>query len=324
MENLYPLRFRPIFRQYIWGGRRLGDVLGKPIGSQGVYAESWEIVDHGVDQSVVASGPLTGTTLGALVRQRGEELLGTAAVPRQFPLLLKFLDAAKTLSVQVHPNDNQASRLDPPDFGKTEAWVVLDAEPGATIYAGLKPGVDRAALAKAIQAGRCEECLHRFQPRVGDCVFIPAGTVHAVGQGLLVAELQQASDTTYRLFDWNRLDAEGNPRPLHIAEGLAVVDFVRGPVEPQEPQPTDREDVVRLVGCDKFVVDRGCFSSSQAVGGDGRFHIVVVLQGAVTVAGDVGGVPLERGGSLLLPACLGSVELAPAGEAVILDAYLPA
>lgn len=323
MQPLYPLRFKPIFRQYIWGGRKLGDVLGKPIGPEGVYAESWEIVDHGADQSVVAAGPLAGTTLGELSRQRGRDLLGLDHPDPSFPLLLKFLDAAQTLSVQVHPNDEQAARLDPPDRGKTEAWVVLEAEPEAVIYAGLQRGADRAALARAIEAGRCEECLHRFHPEPGDCVFIPAGTVHALGKGLLVAELQQASDTTYRLFDWNRVGADGKPRELHVEQALEVIDFDRGPVGPQEPEPTNRPHVSRLVECEKFLLDRWRVASSQTLGGDDRAHVLAVLEGSLSVEGDPAVTPLKRGDVALLPASVGPIRLQPSTTTVLLDAYLP-
>ena len=323
MEPLYALRFEPVFRQYIWGGRKLGDVLGKPIGPDGVYAESWEIVDHGDDQSVVAASPLAGTTLGELVRDRGEQLLGRHHPQASFPLLVKFLDAAKTLSVQVHPNDAQAARLDPPDQGKTEAWVVLDAEPEAVIYAGLKPGVDRAGLAEAIETGRCQDCLHRFHPERGDCVFIPAGTVHALGEGLLVAEIQQASDTTFRLFDWNRVGPDGKPRELHVDQGLAVIDFDRGPVDPQKGRPGDRADVSRLVECEKFVLDRWQLNSPQTMGGDGRAHVITVLQGSLCVGGDPSRTALQRGATALLPAALGPLRLTPTSESAILDAYLP-
>ena len=225
-------------------------------------------------------------TLAELVRQHGAELLGRHHPQARFPLLLKFLDAARTLSVQVHPNDAQAARLDPPDLGKTEAWVVLAAEQGATIYAGLRPGVDRPSLAEAIRQGRCQEVLHQFQPKVGDCVFLPAGTVHALGEGLLVAEIQQASDTTYRLFDWNRVGPDGKPRPLHVEQALEVIDYGRGPVRPQRPESTGRPGIERLVSCDKFVLDRWQFDTLLPVGGDQRCHILVVLEGAVSIEGD--------------------------------------
>ena len=179
-------------------------MLGKVLGEGEDYAESWELVDHGADQSVVVGGALAGMTLGQLVAEHGEELLGRHAGLGQFPLLLKFLDCNRTLSVQVHPNDVQGALLDPPDLGKTEAWVVLAADAGSKIYAGLKAGVTREDLRAALEAGTCEACLHQFEPQVGDCVFIRAGTVHALGAGLVIAEIQQASDTTFRLFDWNR------------------------------------------------------------------------------------------------------------------------
>ncbi len=275
------------------------------------------------DQSAVEFGPLAGTTLGDLVRQRGSELLGQHHPQARFPLLLKFLDATQTLSVQVHPDDDRAAKLSPPDLGKIEAWVVLDNEPGSLIYAGLKPGVDRETLAAAIRAGRCENCLHAFSPSAGDCVLVPAGTVHALGAGLLVAEIQPSSDVTYRLFDWNRLGPDGRPRPLHVEQGLDAVDFSRGQIKPQQPRETQRPQVVRLVDCDRFVWDRWRFDSPQMTENDNRCHLISVLSGAVQIEGDPANTVLSRGGTVLLPACLGSVQLTPQGNAVLLDAYLP-
>lgn len=323
MTLLHPLRFRPVLRKYIWGGRRLETSLGKALPPGNDWAESWEICDHGADQSVVEFGPLAGTTLGDLVGQRGTDLLGRHYPQRQFPLLLKFLDADQTLSVQVHPDDARAATLDPPDLGKTEAWVVLEAEPQSRIYAGLKPGVDRDTLTAAMRNGRCQDCLHSFAPSPGDCVFLPAGTVHALGAGLLVAEIQQSSDVTYRLFDWNRLGPDGRPRPLHVERALDAIDFNRGPVEPQQPRPTERPQVVRLVECDRFVWDRGEFDAPLTTVGDGRCHILAVLAGAVRIEGDPAGTALSRGGTALLPASLGTVAIVPQGMTVVLDVYLP-
>ncbi len=322
MVPLYPLRFRLLARRYLWGNRRLETCLGKPIGPGNDYAESWEVADHGVDQSVVDQGPLAGATLGELVRQRGPELFGRCHPQSHFPLLIKFLDAAQPLSVQVHPNDEQAARLNPPDLGKTEAWYILSADPGSTIYAGLRPGVDRQQLADAIRRGTCEELLHHFQPKAGDCLFIPAGTVHALGAGLLVAEVQQSSDTTFRLYDWNRVGPDGKPRALHIEQGLAVVDFQSGPVNPVQTRLTDRPWVSRLVACDKFIMDRWDFGQPQTIGGDDRFHIICVLQGAIRMAGDPQIAPLPMGGTALLPAGLGGVRLVPQQRTVLLDVYL--
>jgi mannose-6-phosphate isomerase len=322
VSPLGPLRFRPLLRRYLWGNRRLETHLGKQLGPGDDYAESWEIADHGPDQSVVLAGPLAGATLGELVRDRGPELLGRDAPQPRFPLLLKFLDAAQSLSVQVHPDDAQAARMEPPDLGKTEAWVVVAAEPGSMIYAGLQPGVTVEQLAAAIRDGTCPELLHRFQPQPGDCVFLRAGTVHALGGGLLVAEVQQSSDTTFRLYDWNRLGPDGKPRPLHVEQALRVVDFCRGPVHPQPPQPTGRPWVSRLVACEKFVLERWDFGRPETIGGDGRFHIVCVLQGAVMLEGDPIVEALPPGGTVLLGASLGPVRLAPLGRTVLLDAFL--
>ena len=292
MQTLYPLRFQQVFRQYLWGGRRLESTLGKPIGPGDNYAESWEVVDHGEDQSVVSHGELAGTTLHELVTSRGTELLGRHAPQERFPLLFKFLDAHKNLSVQVHPNDDQGALLDPPDLGKTEAWVILHADPGSVVYAGVKRGFDRDAFEREIHRGTAELCLHKIEPQAGDCLFIPAGTVHALGAGLVVAEIQQASDTTFRLYDWNRVGPDGKPRPLHVEQGLAVSDFSRPPATLQTPQPTERPHIERIVDCDKFVLDRWHINNAEVIGGDDRFHIVAVLNGSIQVEGDPSHEPL--------------------------------
>jgi mannose-6-phosphate isomerase len=320
---MHPLRFHPILRRYLWGGQRLGTVLGKPVGQDARCAESWEVCDRPADQSVVVAGPLAGSALGDLVRQHGPALLGRHHPQPRFPLLFKFLDAREHLSIQVHPDDAGAARLDPPDLGKTEAWVVLAAEPGALIYAGLKRGTDRALLARELNRGTSELCLCKYEPRPGDCVFLPAGTPHAIGAGLLVAEIQQASDTTFRLHDWGRVGPDGQPRALHIEQGLDAIDFDRQIPLPLPPQSTEQPHVERLVACEKFVLERRTLSADDAIGGDDRCHIVAVLSGTVRVAGDPAEGPLPEGGTVLLPAACGAVTLSPGGTAVVLDAYLP-
>jgi mannose-6-phosphate isomerase len=343
MIPLYPLRFQPIFRQYLWGGRRLATSLGKSLPPGDGWAECWEVADHGPDQSVVAFGPLAGTPLGQLVSAWGKPLLGrndrpasdfpffsagengTVPFARQarFPLLMKLLDAQKTLSVQVHPDDARAARLDPPDLGKTEAWYIVEAAPGSLIYAGLKPGIDRPQLAAAISEGRCQECLHAVSPSPGDCFFLRAGAVHALGAGLLVAEIQQASDVTYRLYDWDRVGPDGRKRPLHVENAMECIDFTLGPVAPQRADPTGRPQASRLVECEKFVWDRWEFDAPLSAGGDDRCHILTVLQGAIEVERDPAGCDLPCGGTVLLPASVGGVRLYPRGKTVLLDAFLP-
>jgi mannose-6-phosphate isomerase len=321
----YPLRLRPILQEYLWGGRRLGELLGKPIGDGPTYAESWEVVDHRDGQSVVENGPLAGKTLGELTNEFPAELYGDIAPPERFPLLFKYLDAQKTLSVQVHPNDAQAAAQSPPDLGKTEAWLVVAAEPGSKIYAGLKPGVDHDTLAAAIEAGECDKCLSAFEPRPGDCVFIPAGTVHALGEGLVIAEIQQASNTTFRLFDWNRIDKDGKPRPLHIAESLAVTDYERGPIGPQKPVACDLR-WERLVTCDKFLFSRLRTGSEEglALPKSSSFHIVSLVEGAGRLVGDTFDETLAPGQTLLLPAACPAATFVSTAPSTLIDMRLPA
>ncbi len=326
MPPMYPLQFQPQFRRYLWGGRRLGTVLGKAIGCEEDYAESWEIVDHGADQSIVRNGPWAGAPLKTLVAECGRELFGVHAPQNQFPLLLKFLDCHRNLSVQVHPNDDQAAQNKPPDRGKTEAWVILHAESDSWIYAGLKYPMDRAELATRIAAGETAACLHRFQPQVGDCVFIPAGTVHALGAGLIVAEIQQTSDTTYRLYDWDRLGPNGQPRPLHPEQALAVIDYQAGPVQPQRPEKAtanNAADVERLVTCEHFVLERRQLHQPTPLGDDGRFHLLVVLNGALKSNAPQTPPRIAAGEVVLLPAHADAVEWQPQGKTTLLDIYLP-
>lgn len=298
----YPLRFAPILKQYIWGGRRLGSMLAKSIGSANDYAESWEIVDHRDGQSIVRSGPHTGMSLGDLVSQLPSELFGTQRHDR-FPLLFKFLDANKTLSVQVHPDDAYAQMMNPPDLGKTEAWVVIHADPESLLYAGLKHGTERNDLENAIHSGTLADVLNEIEVTGGDCVFIPAGTVHALGEGLVIAEIQQASNTTFRLFDWNRLGADGKPRDLHVKQSLEVTDFNRGPVLLQVAHRIDDMREV-LVECEQFQLQRWTVTAGSDFDfhGQGGFQIVSVLAGSVSLAGDPSASDLKVGDTCLYPA----------------------
>lgn len=320
---LYPLQFQPLLKRYLWGGRRLGELLGKPLGDAEDYAESWEVVDHPDGQSVVANGPLAGQTLRTIVEQHGPELFGRHHPQASFPLLFKFLDCQRHLSVQVHPNDQQAALQQPPDLGKTEAWVILDARPGSVIYAGLKRGFDRAALAREINTGNTESCLHKIEPQVGDCIFIPAGTVHALGAGLVVAEIQQASNTTYRLFDWNRVDDQGRGRPLHIEQALDVIAYQRGPVQPQRPVAGDDPACQLLVDCDKFVLERWELAGDRSLGNDQRFHLLAVLSGEITLDHEFLPTPLSLGNTVLIPACCADLSIRPASAATLLHVVLP-
>jgi mannose-6-phosphate isomerase len=285
----------------------LGELLGKAIGPEPDYAESWEVVDHGVDQSVVDDGPLRGRTLAELMVEYPSWIRSDGQPPAQFPLLLKYLDCNRVLSVQVHPNDQYAASLPRPDLGKTEAWYIVASTPESLVYAGLKPGVDQATLGEAIEAGETDQVLHSFHPEPGDCLFIPAGTVHALGAGLLVAEIQQSSDTTFRLFDWNRVGDDGNPRPLHIEQALEVTDYALGPVRPRKSDPS-RSGWQSLVECDKFAL-RSLESGEATLAEGPGFQIVTVPRGRLTLHLGEDAWTLSAGDTLFLPAGLEPVTL---------------
>ena len=321
-----PLSFRPILKRLRWGGRRLGERLGKPIGGGSDYAESWEIADHGDDRSVVADGPFEGWTLARLVAERNAELFGRHAGLRQFPLLVKFLDATDRLSVQVHPDDARAKAFDPRENGKSEAWVVLDAEPGSVLFAGLRPGVTAERLRAAAEAGTVESLLHSFPVAPGECVYVPAGTVHAIGEGVLLAEIQQASDLTFRLYDWGRAGADGKPRALHVEQATACADFESGPVTPVTPRRTGHgagatDDLVR---CGHFAIRRHVLTGGHPIAADGRFRVLTAVAGDAEI--DCGGEtrPFGLGRTLLVPAASPEVTVRPrAGEVTILESFLP-
>jgi mannose-6-phosphate isomerase len=328
---LEPVKFIPILKRLRWGGRRLGELLGKSIGPNADYAESWEVCDHGADQSIVESGPWSGWSLRRLVREQGILLLGRHGGILQFPLLIKFLDARDRLSVQVHPTDDLARRLvpgergQPGESGKTEAWVILEAGPESCVYAGLRPAVDEALLRRAAKQGSIADCLHRVPVKAGDCLFIPAGTVHAIGEGIVLAEVQQSSDVTFRLFDWNRTGSDGKPRPLHLEQALACTDFSRGPVNQiapvvaADPEPRTEE----LVKCRYFTMRRHTVTEAMTISDDRRCHVIVVLSGALHTGGSGRELqcPLAVGETALIPASALPLSLIPRIPAVFLDVF---
>ncbi len=319
MLPAYFLLTEPALRDYLWGGRKLQTVLGKALPPDGVWAESWEVVDHAEHQSIIRNGAFAGQSLAEVSLVHPHWLFGDSGVTKLL-LLLKYLDCQRVLSVQVHPDDAYGQRMTPPDLGKTEAWYIVDAEPGAVLYAGLNRGVTRDSLRLAIEAGKVEDCLHRIEPKRGDCVFIPAGTVHALGAGLLVAEIQQASNTTFRLFDWNRVDANGKPRALHIDQSLEVIDFDSGPRSLQQPASTEQPGRERLVSCEKFTFDR--LTGSISVAGDGRLHLLTAPYGGVELQCNDQHQKLATGESVILPAALGKVEAKIAADKVLLDMFV--
>jgi len=322
-----PLMFEPCLRPQIWGQRRLGEMFGKVLPTSGAYGESWEISAHPHHVSRVAEGPWKGQLLPDLCTQHAREIFGDRTVPDRFPLLIKLLDCHDLLSIQVHPTDELASRLVPREKGKTEAWVILAAEPTGRIYAGLLPGIDRAELEKHLKQGTTDRCLHSFKPKAGDCVFLPAGTVHAVGGGVVLAEVQQTSDATFRLFDWNRLGQDGKPRTLHIEQALAAIDWNRGPVSPVTATPIPGCPAgEHLVRCPYFAMDRFLLEEPLVNPFTGRLSIGIILAGSFRLRASNGsyGRIFRSGETVLIPASAPECTWSPEkGRATLLGVTLP-
>lgn len=310
---LYPLCFEPFLRPMPWGGRRLTKWLDLPVPLDTPIGEAWLLSDHRLHISRVASGPLAGWTLRQLMQQRGAELLGVAA--ERFPLLVKLLDARENLSIQVHPDDTNAASWAPGEGGKTEAWLVLEADPAAAIYLGLKPGIDKQTVARELALGTVALCLNRYEPLAGQCYFVPAGTVHALGGNLVVLEIQQTSDATFRLDDWGRLDAAGKPRPLHWEAGLACLKETSSGAGLQPPQRVT-EAVEQLVACDYFRLYRLALYQEMTLPAP---SLVIGLEGEASLRYEQQDFPLRRGSTLLLPAALAGVRIRPQGACVLVQ-----
>lgn len=302
-----PLVFEPFLRPMVWGGRRLGERFGKPL-PQGPVGESWEISAHPQHVSRVAEGPLQGRSLDDLCRCSGRDIFGAnAPADGRFPLLIKLLDCRDWLSVQVHPDDALATQLLQGERGKTEAWVVLEAEPEARIYAGFLPGITRADVELELARGSVARCLHSLAPHVGDCLFLPAGTVHAVGGGVVLAEVQQCSDATFRLFDWNRVGFDGKPRPLHIHESLAAVNWRSGPVNPVLATALTVPGGNRgecLVCCPYFRMDRYYLVEEMETPAPNELSIWMLIDGAARLRtmDDSFARQCRRGDTVMVPA----------------------
>ncbi|HEY2252605.1 MAG TPA: type I phosphomannose isomerase catalytic subunit, partial [Planctomycetaceae bacterium] len=264
-----------------------------------------------------------GWPLRRLVSERAKELLGRHAGIPQFPLLIKFLDARDRLSVQVHPNDEQAHGIIPGERGKTEAWVILAAEKGSCVFAGLRPGLTETELRLALSQGAVEQCLHRHEVAEGDFLFIPAGTVHAIGEGILLAEVQQSSDLTFRLFDWDRLGSDGLPRELHVERSLACIDFNRGPVGKMTPPavPAGGHLHEELVRCPYFTIRRHRLAQNFTIPADDRCHILLGLSGEIEIATHGTRQSLKTGETILIPACALPAEIQPRASSVALEVF---
>ncbi|MSR32850.1 MAG: mannose-6-phosphate isomerase [Gemmataceae bacterium] len=318
-----PLRFKPFPRPRVWGGRKLESLLGKSLPDGQNYGESWEISDHASHASEVLGGNFDGKTLRWLMETQADNILGpTVGKQQQFPWLIKYLDAQDWLSVQVHPDEKSVEQLWPGEGSKNEAWFILEAVPGSRIYAGLLPGVNAAQVRAASLAGTVADLLHQFHPQPGDCLYLPAGTVHAIGCGVLMAEIQQTSDATFRLFDWNRKDATGAGRPLHLEESLACIDWTSGPPHPIRVPGFGKNPVagqIPLVNCPYFKLEYHCQRAKTLLGGTGKLQAVLALSGE----GTLGGIGIQKGETLLFPASMGEIPWAPLHCQELLLATLP-
>ncbi len=292
---LYPLTFQPILKERVWGGRQLEGLFNKPLPPGVPIGESWEISDRPDDMSVIAAGPLAGKSLRWLMENHRAELLGASSGANgAFPLLVKILDARETLSLQVHPPKQIATRLG--GQPKTEMWYVAGASPRAELFVGFKEPITRQQFEAKLRDGSVADCFHRVQVKLGDAMFVPSGRVHAIGGGCVLFEIQQNSDTTYRVFDWNRLGLDGRPRELHVAQSLECIDFsdVAPGLISALPRRTAGHEIRALVDDPLFRVEVHRLSSATiaAVLPD-RFSIVGVVSGKIAIR--AGGAQIERG-----------------------------
>jgi mannose-6-phosphate isomerase len=321
MTDLYPLLIDPALHVKVWGGRKLQTLLGKALPTDQPYGESWEL--H--DSATIANGPLAGQTVGDALRHWGHALVGPKNNPAEgFPLLAKFLDAQDWLSVQVHPNDEQARQLEGDPRGKTEAWYVLAADPGSKLVCAIQPGTSREAVASAIRENRLEDLLVYAEVVPGDVLLNNAGGIHALGPGIVIYEIQQSSDVTYRLYDWGRMDLNGQPRALHIDKGVQVSNLESIP------------EIVHTAGSAMPIVDVvhcPCFATllHQLNPRNGtritldthgtQFHILTCIQGSAAVEAGATRFELGLGRTALIPAGLGTYLLS--GTARVLRAFQP-
>jgi len=330
--QIYPLTFTPALRDYIWGGRRLETLYGRTL-PPGIIAESWEISGHPTAPTAADVGYWAGRSLPAILDELGVRLVGQRAgwalERHKFPLLIKLLDANRDLSVQVHPDDTYALEHEHGELGKTEMWYVLHADPGTELILGVQPGTTRETFRGALEAGRLESVLHRVPICAGDAVAVPAGTVHALLAGAMVTEIQQNSDTTYRVYDWGRLGADGKPRPLHIEKALDVIDFSATDLDVVHPRTVAQAEGVRrqeLVRNRYFVVEEVKLEPGGAYAGvcDGSaLEIWGCVAGRVAVTWDGAPVTLPAIRYTLLPAVLGEFQVIAEQPSTCLRVYLP-
>jgi mannose-6-phosphate isomerase len=316
----YPLLFKPDLKERVWGGRALSQ-FGFEM-PEGPIGEAWMVADHPNGVSAVVNGELAGLGLDKVRERHGAAFFGTKGLTEagRFPLLVKLLDCSDDLSVQVHP-DNDYVKLPPGELGKTEMWYVLDAKPGAKIIYGLVPGTTRETLSQAIAENRIMEQLQEVEVHAGDSFYIPAGTVHALCKGVLVAEIQQNSDTTYRLYDYDRPGLDGKPRELHIEDSLNVIRYEGSGAARMSTENANPNEWLKLAVSPYFIVEKGvCRSNWELDSFQDSFTILVVCEGEGVLEWADGSLEIRRGNCLLLPAGLGDYVLQ--GSLTVLRSYI--
>ena len=324
MKKLYPLFLSGVTKSPIWGGTRLPREWNKCAPDGGTVGESWELTVRQKEMCTVENGALSGMTVGALLREYPNELIGNSTTANgEFPLLIKFIDAADRLSVQVHPDDNYAARVES-DRGKTEMWYIVDADEDAEIICGLADGIDNAAFCAALQKGELMSTLKVQKVRAGETYFIPAGLPHAIGKGILIAEIQQNCDLTYRVYDYNRRGADGSLRELHIEKACDVIrPFSKDEIDAirySHGLPASREHV--LADCDYFRVEKlDLLKNAQTLTQNRYLRHLLCIDGEGSIECDGTSYSFCRGDSILLPACLGDLSLSGDGTVLISTAY---
>lgn len=313
---LYPLKFKPILKHYLWGGGNLKQLFPEKINSLESVAESWEISDIGEDISVVVNGALAGRSLRELLQTRGGEILGAKVASQlkgSFPLLIKLIDAEDQLSIQVHPDDAYAKRNEGGKRGKTEMWYLLHTSKGAKLYCGFQSRVTREQFLKAQKRDQYEELLQAYTTQPGDVFFVPAGTIHSIGKGNILFEVQVASDVTYRLYDWGRVDKKtGKPRPTHLEKSNAVILFENpeaGKVSTKVLEKSKSLVKEELVHCAYFKVDKWTVAKSAEEKIDGKFRIYCMTQGKGELVSHASVVSFQAGDTFLIPAALETVQI---------------
>ncbi|GAB6098378.1 class I mannose-6-phosphate isomerase [Halanaerocella petrolearia] len=322
---MHPLKFKAVYQEKIWGGDTLSTEFNRNLPNDSI-GESWEVAAHENGSSKIANGEFAGQELMDIIKEQGAKILGSKAQEEdyeKFPLLIKLLDANDKLSVQVHPDDEYATEYEDGELGKTEMWYVIDAKEDAKLVYGVKPEVTKEEFATAIEEGRLQDDLVEVNVETGDVLYIPTGTVHAIEEGILLAEIQQNSDTTYRVYDWNRIGKDGTPRELHIESALDVIDFGTTPPDKVKGLEIEEEGNLRkiLVACPYFITETIDITDSYQASAQGeRFYVFMNLEGRARLVYEDGEVDLTAGETVLIPASLGEYEIR--GDCKVIKSYI--